>query len=118
MPMIGAVICPIAFFAASFGGSLSCSMMCSTFSTTTIASSTTMPMASTSASSDTVLAEKPSTSRTAKVPIKETGTATIGISVARKLPRNRKTTIETKAKASSSVLITSWIVAVTKTVVS
>jgi hypothetical protein len=29
----------------------------STFSTTTIASSTTMPMASTSASSDTVLAE-------------------------------------------------------------
>ena len=47
----------------------------STFSTTTIASSTTMPIASTSASSETVLAEKPIASSTAKVPIRLTGTA-------------------------------------------
>ena len=50
----------------------------STFSTTTIASSTTTPMPSTRASSETVLAEKPTASRTAKVPIRLTGMATIG----------------------------------------
>ncbi len=55
---IGAVIWVIAFFAASRGGrSGSSSITRSTFSTTTIASSTTMPMASTRASSETVLAE-------------------------------------------------------------
>ena len=63
--------------------------MRSTFSTTTIASSTTMPIASTTASNDTVLAEYPIAFSTMKVPIKLTGTAKVGISVARKLPRNR-----------------------------
>ena len=58
MAMIGAVISVIAFFVASAGDRFgSCSMTRSTFSTTTIASSTRMPMASTIASSDTVLAE-------------------------------------------------------------
>ncbi len=66
--MIGAVIWRIAFFVASAGDrSGSSSITRSTFSTTTIASSTTMPIASTIASSDTVLAEKPSASSTAKV---------------------------------------------------
>ncbi|KAG0846488.1 hypothetical protein G6F16_014273 [Rhizopus arrhizus] len=56
--MIGAVICVIAFLVASAGDSPgSSSMTRSTFSTTTMASSTTMPIASTIASSDTVLAE-------------------------------------------------------------
>ena len=83
-----------------------------------MASSTTMPMASTSASSETVLAEKPSASITAKVPISDTGTAISGMSVARQLPRNRKTTITTRMKASTSVCITSSMLSLTKAVVS
>ena len=56
--MIGAVIWAIAFFVASLGDrSGSSSMTRSTFSTTTIASSTTIPIASTIASKDIVLAE-------------------------------------------------------------
>ena len=58
MAMIGAVICPMAFLVASRGESSgSSSSTRSTFSTTTMASSTTIPMASTRASSETVLAE-------------------------------------------------------------
>ncbi len=58
MAMIGAVIWRIAFLVACCGvSSGSSSITRSTFSTTTIASSTTMPIASTSASSETVLAE-------------------------------------------------------------
>ncbi len=58
MAMTGAVICAMAFLVASAGDrSGSSSMTRSTFSTTMIASSTTMPIASTMASSDTVLAE-------------------------------------------------------------
>ena len=56
--MIGAVISAIAFLVASAGDRFgSSSMTRSTFSTTTIASSTRMPIASTIASSDIVLAE-------------------------------------------------------------
>jgi len=47
MPTSAAVICPIAFLVASRGGRPSSLMMRSTFSTTTIASSTRMPIAST-----------------------------------------------------------------------
>ena len=58
MARIGPVISAIAFLQASGTGSSGFSSITrSTFSTTTIASSTTMPMASTSASSETVLAE-------------------------------------------------------------
>ena len=64
------------------------------------------------------MAEKPSASMTAKVPISDTGTAMIGISVARTLPRNRNTTIATSTKASSRVLTTSWTLSLTKSVVS
>ena len=88
--MIGAVISAIARLVASAGDSSGCSSITrSTFSTTTIASSTTMPIARTMASSDTVLAEYPIALRTMKVPIRLTGTARVGISVARTLPRNR-----------------------------
>ncbi len=56
--IIGAVISVIAFFVAAAGdNSGSSSITRSTFSTTTIASSTRMPIASTIASSDIVLAE-------------------------------------------------------------
>jgi len=47
MPMIAPEICDIALRVASLGGSPSSAMMRSTFSTTTIASSTRMPTAST-----------------------------------------------------------------------
>ena len=47
----GLVICSIALAVASLGGRPSSAMMRSTFSTTTIASSTTMPIARTSANS-------------------------------------------------------------------
>ncbi len=119
MAMIGAVISAIAFLVASaierWGSS---SITRSTFSTTTMASSTTMPIASTSASSDTVLAEYPSSSMTAKAPMIDTGTAISGMRVVLSLPRNRNTTSATSTKASPSVRITSMIVEVTNTVVS
>ena len=67
---------------------------------------------------DTVLAEKPSASIAAKVPMSETGTAISGMRVARTLPRKRYTTMTTSAKASSRVLTTSWMLSSTKTVVS
>ena len=65
-----------------------------------------------------MLALYPIASITAKVPMIETGTASSGISVVRSLPRKTNTTIATRTKASSRVLITSWIVAFTNTVVS
>ena len=73
-------------------GDIPCSMWCSTASTTTIASSTTRPTARTRPKSDSVLMEKPSSGNTANVPMSDTGTAAIGMSVARQFCRNRKTT--------------------------
>ena len=117
--MIGAVICVIASFAAS-GGDISgfSSMTRSTFSTTTIASSTTRPIATTIASNETVLAEKPSDVMIAKAPIRLTGTATVGMMVARTEPRKRNTTRTTRTNASASVFNTSCTVSRTKLVLS
>ncbi len=110
----GPVICRIAFLVASAGErNGSSSITRSTFSTTTIASSTTTPTASTSASNDTVFALNPSARRTAKVPIRLTGTATVGMMVARMLPRNRNTTSTTRMNASISVRCTSLMVSLT-----
>ena len=67
-------------------------MWCSTASTTTIASSTTRPIASTRPNSDNVLIEKPSSGKSAKAPISETGTVSSGIRVARQLCRKMNTT--------------------------
>ncbi|OAD18806.1 secreted protein [Candidatus Thiomargarita nelsonii] len=74
------------------------------FSTTTMASSTTMPMASTSPNSDRLLSEKPKAAMTANVPISDTGMATIGMMAARHDWRNRMMTRITKATASKMVL--------------
>ena len=63
-------------------------MWCSTFSTTTMASSTTMPIASTSPNSVRLLSEKPKASITANVPTIDTGTATSGMIEARQVCRN------------------------------
>jgi len=87
-------------------------------STTTMASSTTMPMASTRPNSDSELIEKPSSGKTAKVPISDTGTAISGISVARQFWRKRKTTRITSSIASASVFTISLIPSVTGRVVS
>ena len=65
-----------------------------------------------------MLAENPIANITAKVPTSATGTAMIGISVARRLPRKTKTTMATRTKASISVLTTLLMVARTNTVVS
>ena len=75
-------------------------MLRSTFSTTTMASSTTMPIASTRPNSDRLLSEKPNAAITAKVPISETGMATIGMIEARQVCRNRITTSTTRIAAS------------------
>ena len=79
-------------------------MWCSTASTTTMASSTTRPMASTRPKSDSVLIENPSSGKTMNVPTRDTGTASSGISVARKPCRKTKTTMMTRTRASNSVL--------------
>ncbi len=90
--MTGWVTSSIAFNVASFG-ERPCSMWCSTASTTTIASSTTRPIARTRPNSDSVLIEKPSIGKKMNVPTSETGTATRGISVARQPWRKRNTTM-------------------------
>ena len=93
-------------------------MLRSTFSITTIASSTTMPIASTMPNSVSMLIEKPSAVMPMKVPMIETGTARIGISVARRLCRNRNTTSTTSTSASKKVWTTSLIDACVNSVVS
>ncbi len=90
-------------WAASPGESPS-AMLRSTFSTTTIASSTTMPMASTRPNKVRLLSEKPSSAITAKVPTSETGIAMIGISAVRQLCRKIRITTTTRTTASPSVL--------------
>ena len=56
--------------------------------------------------------------KNAKVPIKETGTAIIGISVARQFCRKRKTTKVTRSIAITRVIKISLIPSVTGKVVS
>ena len=91
-------------------------MLRSTFSTTTIASSTTMPIASTRPKSVSVLIEKPNSSSTANVPTIDTGTASSGISDARHVCKKITTTITTSKIASISVEITFSIEVCTKRV--
>ena len=88
-PTIAPPMLPIALRAASRGASPSSCIVCSTDSTTTIASSTTMPIASTRPNSVSMLIEKPITSMPANVPTIDTGIASRQMSVARRLPRNR-----------------------------
>ena len=80
-------------------------MLRSTFSTTTMASSTTMPTASTSPNSDRLFSEKPNIAIRKKVPISETGMATSGMMAARQVCRNSTTTRTTSRIASRIVSI-------------
>ena len=92
---------------AAWNGRAPRSMWRETFSSTTIASSTTKPVAMVSAMSDRLFRLKPARYITPNVATSETGTATAGIRVARPLRRNRNTTMITSAIAMTRVLSTS-----------
>ena len=70
------------------------------FSVITMASSTTSPTESTTASIDSTLIENPATYMMKKVPISDTGMTMQGISVTRQLRRKRKMMMITSTKAS------------------
>ena len=74
---------------AAWKRDLPISMWRCTFSTTTMASSTTRPMASTMASSVSRFTEKPAINIRKAAPISDSGTATAGTSAARSDPRER-----------------------------
>ena len=90
----------------------------STFSTTTMASSTSRPMARTIANIVSMLMENPKARMTAKVPSKTTGTAMVGMRVARMFPRNSHMMMNTSRTASNRVFTTSWMETSIKGVVS
>ncbi len=79
------------------------------FSSTTIASSTTRPIASTIASSVNVLTVKPNAYISANAPTSDTGIVTIGMTVARRLRRKKKITSTTSTIASPMVVNTDLI---------
>ncbi len=107
MPMRAPVIWVIDLRVADRGGSPSSLMTRSTFSTTTMASSTRRPMASTMPNMVSVLMPKPKAASTPMVPRSTTGTAMVGMSVARKFCRKRNITRNTSTTASRSVFRTS-----------
>ena len=115
MAMMGPVTSRMALSVAS-RGERPASMLRSTFSTTTMASSTTMPMASTRPNSERLLIEKPNSSIAPKVPTMEIGTASSGMIEARQVCRNRITTSTTSSTASSSVCTTALMESRTKLV--
>ncbi len=88
----------------------------STFSTTTMASSTTMPIASTRPNSERLFSEKPAAFITASEPTSETGMARIGIRAARQVCRKTTITTTTSTIASSSDFSTSSTEALTNSV--
>ena len=106
MPMTAEVIWLIAFTVASYGDSRSSRMMRSTFSITTIASSTRMPMAMTIANSVSTLIEKPSSQSPRHAPASAIGTTIVGMRVARQFWRKTYITRNTRIIASTSVSTT------------
>ncbi len=104
--MIGPVISLIALMVASRTGS-PFSIHRSMFSSTTMASSTTMPMASTSPNSVRLLSVNPIRLMTANVPTSDTATSITGRSSAFQSCRNSRMTIATRMIASRRVWNTS-----------
>ena len=98
---------------ASAAESPSVCMMRSVFSTTTMASSTSRPMASTRPNMLKVLMEDPVAPMTAIVPSRTMGTAMAGMRVARQFCRKRNMMSDTSSTASMSVcatlLMDAWI---------
>ncbi len=115
--MTGPDTSSMALTEASCGDSPS-SIWRSTASTTTMASSTTKPMARIMPNKDSVLMEKPSIGKTMNVPINETGTAARGMRAGRHPCRKMYTTIMTRARDSNRVTTISRMPAVTASVVS
>ena len=76
------------------------------FSSTTIESSTTRPIARTMASSVSVFTLNPNAYMIANAPTRETGMVTSGMMVARRFLRNRKITSATSTMASTIVVNT------------
>ena len=105
-PVISSMDFTVACFGVRFGSS--CKIR-STFSTTTIASSTNKPIASTKPNMVKVLIENPQTCMIAKVPNNTTGTVIEGIKVARKFCKNKYMMNTTKMIASIMVWNTSLI---------
>ena len=97
----------LAPLSAARSGDSPFSMKRETFSVTTIASSTTKPVAMVSAIKDRLLRLYPSRYIAPKVPIRLSGTATLGMVVAQPLRRKTKTTSTTRATLRSSVVCTS-----------
>ena len=95
--MTAPVTSPIAADAASPRGWCVSWMWRSMFSITTIASSTTSPVASVMPKSVSVLIEKPNSLTNANVPMSDTGIVIAGISVVRQFCRNRNMTTMTSA---------------------
>ena len=118
MATTGPVTSCMVLIVASLTLTPSSSMIRSTFSKTTMASSTTMPMARTRPNKVKVLMVKPSRYMPANVPTMETGTARHGMRVARHFCKKMKTTQKTSTIASKSVWITSWIETSTNVVIS
>ena len=100
------LISDIASSVAEVGSKLFSSIFACTASTTTIALSTTIPIASTKANKVIKLSVIPKNCIKKKVPIKDTGTAMAGISVDLQSPKNTNTTKLTSKKASIKVCIT------------
>ena len=93
----------IANIVAALGDKSNSSILACTASTTTIASSTTIPIANTKANKVIRFKVIPKNCINKKVPIKEIGTAIAGINVDLKSPKNINTTKATKIKASINV---------------
>src|ERR1700719_2026540 len=108
----------MATLAALCGSEIPSVMWRSTFSITTMASSTTSPVASVMPNSVKVLIENPKALMKIKVPTSETGIVIAGINVLRQSCKNKKMTAITSAIACSSVISTSRIDSLTTLVVS
>src|SRR5580692_5318732 len=100
------------------GSQCSAAMWRCTFSITTMASSTTRPVASVMPNMVSELIEKSKILMKAKVPTRETGIVMAGMMVARQSSRKRKMTTMTMTIASPSVPTTSRIESPTTVVVS
>ena len=118
MAIMAPLISFIAFSVASTGVSLLRDISTFTASITTIASSTTIPIAITRANNDIMLSVMLKTSIAMKLPNKDTGTAIIGITAERQSPKKTNTTRATSMKASNNVWTTLSILASRKRLMS
>ena len=106
IPIIAGVISAMASRVASRGERFFSSISRSTFSTTTMASSTIIPIASTMPNMVRILIEYPLNSITVKVPSSATGATIAGISVQRIFCKNSNITRKTRTIASTNVCTT------------